>query len=472
MEFPRPRLLPGVRQRLRRHVRRWLAVSGGVALMLAAALLPSAGAVHVAPSAVPFTVLVSATPSSGSVPLTVVLTATVSSGTPTAVSWSFGDGAQWSNFAGGGLTVSHRYVAVGSFNAIATVTESGGTESGSTIVNVESGSLVALIAATPANGTSPLTVTYHAVVSGGTGTYTSFSWAFGDGSFGSGPVVQYVYHSAGKFTATLTVLDSANESTVASYAISVNGPTPTSGSGGSALSAIGGPAALAATGLVGAGLTFGVFSYRRHRRGPSTASIVVEDDTGGSALPGAPSMPAALPAPLMADAAPSESAASETSAAEVVESIPAPSSPRALVAPILVTVGPPLTTGPRLDFPRTVTSPPGTPPPSPAGEEPRRWSKEIVAYLGGLPTLGPDDIATLDWTQKGMSERLKTGQNQVSNVLRRLVAAGVVVEDLQHVQGQPRRLKVYRLSMRGEALAREIRRRRDGRNPNYMRREW
>ncbi|HEY6237961.1 MAG TPA: hypothetical protein VIZ68_02090, partial [Thermoplasmata archaeon] len=61
---------------------------------------------------------------------------------------------------------------------------------------------------------------------------------------------------------------------------------------------------------------------------------------------------------------------------------------------------------------------------------------------------------------------------QVSNVLRRLASSGLVVEELQHVQGQPRRLKVYRLSLRGEALARELRRRHPSTNPNFLRRDW
>jgi len=430
-----------------------------VALLIAAPilLLGLGGASgHAVPSTASFEVQVTSTPSSGSVPLTVTLTAVVSSGTPTSVAWTFGDGGQWSGAAPAALTVEHRYAGVGTFTAVATVTEATGSAAGSTSVSVVSGPLVAAISASPSSGDAPLSVTFHAVVTGGTGTYTSFRWTFGDGGVGAGPVVSYSYARSGNFVAQLTVIDSANETAVASVAVSVS-----AGSGsGSALLDLG-PTTLATAGIVGAGLTFGTFYGVRRRR---TGHAEADTEEYGTLPPGVfgpfpRAVDPSLPAPAVAAAEESSSSLAST-AAESAASTPSDAGP---VAPQLGTVSAPVAALPRLVRTRTPRAP---------GEEPRRWSRDIVAYLGALPTLGPDDIATIDWTQKGMSDRLHTGQNQGSNVLRRLVASGIVVERLEHVQGQPRRLKVYRLTLRGEALAREVRRRRPVSNPNLLRREW
>jgi PKD repeat protein/DNA-binding MarR family transcriptional regulator len=431
-----------------------------VALLIAAPILLlglGAASAHATPSAASFEVQVTATPSSGPVPLTVTLTATVSAGTPTAVAWTFGDGGSWSGTGIAALSVEHRYASVGTFTAIATVTEASGVASGTVAVGVESGPLVAVISASPSSGGAPLSVTFHALVSGGTGTYTSFLWRFGDGGVGAGPVVSYSYSHGGNFLAQLTVIDSANESATTSVAVSVaaaSGPM-------SALTDLG-PTTLATAGIVGAGLTFGTFYGVRRRR---HAREDLEGDEYAALPPGifGPSSPTVVE-PLAGVSAAASDESSSSIASSSGEPATAASTHAAAIVPRLEVVDTASTT-PTLRVVRTRT-------PRAPGEEPRRWSRDIVAYLGSLPTLGPDDIATLDWTQKGMSDRLHTGQNQVSNVLRRLAGSGIVVERLEHVQGQPRRLKVYRLTLRGEALAREVRRRRPISNPNLLRREW
>jgi PKD repeat protein/DNA-binding MarR family transcriptional regulator len=432
-----------------------------VALLIADPILLlglGSAAAHSTPSAAPFSVQVVATPSAGNVPLTVTLTATVSAGTPTNVAWTFGDGGSWSGSGVGALSVEHRYANVGTFSAVATVTEATGTSYGTASVGVVSGPLVAVISASPSSGSAPLSVTFHALISGGTGTYTSFTWKFGDGGVGAGPVVTYLYSHGGNFVAQLTVVDSSNDTAAGSVALSVSfAPAP-----GSALSGIG-PATLATAGIVGAGLTFGTYYGVRRRRQHHAEA---EGDEYGALPPGVygPSAGAAafVAAPVAAAATAEESASSGlgSSGTEAAAS----ASPR--VTPIVPSLD--VVAAAPSPLLRTIRTRSARAP----GEEPRRWSRDIVAYLGSLPTLGPDDIATLDWTQKGMSDRLHTGQNQVSNVLRRLVASGIVVERLEHVQGQPRRLKVYRLTLRGEALAREVRRRRPISNPNLLRREW
>lgn len=438
------------RSRAARNRRTDLLPLGGVAFVLALPLIAFAGSAHGAPTpaASPFTVAVAATPSSGSVPLTVALTATVSSGTPTSVAWTFGDGAVWDGTGAAALSVTHRYTGVGSFVAVAQVTEAAGVVSGSTTVAVENGPVVAAISATPSGGSAPLSVVFRAVVSGGTGTYTSFDWTFGDGSSAAGPVVSHTFHGAGSYSVALAVTDSANTSVAVTFALSVTAAPASSPWNAYGL------ATIASVGVAGAGLTYGVIYAGRRRR---TQRARVDDvDEYGRVPPGAIG-PLADPlgTPLLA-----AQDAEASSAGAIAESLPVVSTSRPS-SPVPATA-PPLLPG---------TAPASSPKPVPAAE-PRRWSRDLVAYLGSLPTLGPDDIPTLAWTQKGMSDRLGTGQNQVSNVLRRLVGAGLVVEELQHVQGQPRRLKVYRLSLRGEALAREMRRSRLGASRDYLKREW
>ncbi len=81
----------------------------------------------------------------------------------------------------------------------------------------------AVIGATPASGTGPLTVNFtsggSADPEGGTLTY---SWNFGDGTtVGNGAQVSHTYQNAGSYTATLTVTDTAAAAASASTSITV-----------------------------------------------------------------------------------------------------------------------------------------------------------------------------------------------------------------------------------------------------------
>jgi len=95
--------------------------------------------------------------------------------------------------------------------------------------------------------------------------------------------------------------------------------------------------------------------------------------------------------------------------------------------------------------------------PSKATEERLRLSERMVAHLFRYRGLGPDDVARPDVTQRGIAVALDADQRAVSKVLLRLIAAGVVSEDRRHVRGGSRRVKVYTLTRRGEALAVEVR---------------
>jgi len=108
-------------------------------------------------------------------------------------------------------------------------------------------------------------------------------------------------------------------------------------------------------------------------------------------------------------------------------------------------------------------APPGTategvPPTAPPGDG-VLISHRVVLHLAQLGRLGSDEVAVAGFTQGGMATALNVPQTSLTNVLRRLGAAGILTEDVRHVHGRDRRLKVYRLTARGEELARELRHR-------------
>jgi hypothetical protein len=83
----------------------------------------------------------------------------------------------------------------------------------------------------------------------------------------------------------------------------------------------------------------------------------------------------------------------------------------------------------------------------------------IILHLASLGRIGSDEIAKLGHTQQGMREALGIQQGSLAKVLTRLEEADVVASDRRHVSGQPRRLKVYRLTGLGESVARDLRHR-------------
>lgn len=152
-----------------------------------------------------------ANPTSGRAPLKIHFDGTFSSDSDGVIStflWNFGDGA-----TGAGSLIDHTYTAAGTYNAVLTVTDNAGaTASNLTTITVETPSSnqppVARIAADPISGTPPLAVHFDGTTSSDPdGTIASYAWSFGDGSSGSGSVIDHTYASAGTYTATLTVTD-------------------------------------------------------------------------------------------------------------------------------------------------------------------------------------------------------------------------------------------------------------------------
>ena len=84
-------------------------------------------------------------------------------------------------------------------------------------------------------------------------------------------------------------------------------------------------------------------------------------------------------------------------------------------------------------------------------------SMRLLVHLGYQPAATNGAAAAVGSTQRGMERDLGVSQGAISKVLDRLVAVGVVRYERGHVVGEPRRQRVYRLTERGEAIARRIR---------------
>jgi PKD repeat protein len=362
----------------------------------------------------------SATPSAGALPLVVHFNATVSSGQPSWFNWSFGDGSFWNSTVAGASSPFHRYSNAGLFNASVRVDEFGCQERATVSVAAVPGPLTVVITSNALPGVAPLRVTFNATVTGGSGTYVSAIWEFGDGHVGSGLGVAFTYDSPGEFTAVLNVTDSAGHWAVATTVVTVEPgtPPPPSPWGGLVPAAIYlGAGALAAFG-------FGWLLLRRRDRrvGSAAAFVSSKSSTGAGAVRPAPS-----------DAQRSDSQDPESTSALSTVGIQ-DSPPRGQETPLTPVHSPDGGNGDRL-----------------------RLTHRVLLHIGSQGSIASNDIAPQGLTQAGMAASLGVSQNSLTNVLRRLIAAGVLTQSVQHVQGRPRRLRVYRFTPRGDRIYRDLR---------------
>jgi len=136
-------------------------------------------------------------PTSGNVPLAVSFTDS-STGSPTAWSWTFGDGN-----ASTVQSPSHTYASAGTYTVSLVATNSVGWDSETktdyiTVTNVPAP--VANFSGTPTTGNAPLAVSF---TDSSTNTPTAWSWDFGDSSTSTVQNPSHTY-AAGTYTVSLT----------------------------------------------------------------------------------------------------------------------------------------------------------------------------------------------------------------------------------------------------------------------------
>jgi large repetitive protein len=123
-------------------------------------------------------------------------TATIAAGSDVSFAWDFGDGSM-----GNGALVKYTYPAYGIYTATVTASNAVDTQSAQTEIVVEEA-----ISGLNASAGSPTILgqptAFTATIA--TGSNVIFTWDFGDGDSGQGPIVVHSYSSPGIFTATLT----------------------------------------------------------------------------------------------------------------------------------------------------------------------------------------------------------------------------------------------------------------------------
>jgi autotransporter-associated beta strand protein len=126
--------------------------------------------------------------------------------------WSFGDGTA----AVGTNRLSHTYSVAGTYTATLTVTDGDGfTGSTSRVITVRApisggAAPVAQFTASPSTSAVPSRVTFDGRASTDPdGAITAYYWNFGDDTFGSGATAAHTYTRAGRFHASLSVVDNS-----------------------------------------------------------------------------------------------------------------------------------------------------------------------------------------------------------------------------------------------------------------------
>lgn len=125
-------------------------------------------------------------------------------GSVTGWSWTFGDGA-----TGTGSSVSHSFAIAGTYSVTLTVTDNQGAVSAPVTKSVT-------VTAPPVNqapvaaftfSCQSLSCSFDGTGSTDDGSVTGWSWAFGDGSTGTGSIISHAFATAGTYSVTLTVTD-------------------------------------------------------------------------------------------------------------------------------------------------------------------------------------------------------------------------------------------------------------------------
>ena len=164
-----------------------------------------------------------AAPTNGTAPLAVSLSATAAGGAPPYVYlWSVGNGV-----VGQGALVNYTFVLPGVYSVSVRLTDQlNYTLSKSFTIDVISPSLstlAVLVATNVSEGPAALAVGFGSSIAGGTPPYSS-NWTFGNGASSSLPSPSEVFSTPGLYTVHLSVVDSKNDTGVATSEIRVWAP--------------------------------------------------------------------------------------------------------------------------------------------------------------------------------------------------------------------------------------------------------
>ncbi|MCI4345134.1 MAG: PKD domain-containing protein [Thermoplasmata archaeon] len=267
------------------------------------------------------------------------------------------------------------------------------------------------IRASQTAGFAPASVSFEATPGGGTPPYTKLLWSFGDSTSASGVDAVHAFGNAGNFEVRFDLQDSAGATAFATTWVNLSSSSPPAvpAAPPSILSWVlppvlgAGSAAL----VLWVGLRWQARSARRVNGSPSTKGY---GDTDGSLTP--------------------NHGQSRTGSEEARVGASGASPPAATFLP-----------------------PQGGPRPTVAQ---RRLTQEVLVHLYTFGRWSPDTLPPAGATQGGISSAIGSGQSALSNVLRRLEAAGFLTSELTHASGRTRRVKAYRLTPRGESLARTL----------------
>ena len=213
-------------------------------------------------------------------------------GTIVSYAWAFGDGGTSTQ-----QNPSHTYAAGGTYPVTLTVTDSDGQTGHVThqVFVAQDESPTAAFSFSPASALEGSSISFDASGSSDPdGTIQTYTWSFGDSSFGTGLTVSHPFATAGSYLVTLTVTDSSGQSATTTHTVTITDEaatasfTPPGGLAGAAVSFSGsgtdpdGSVSFAwnfGDGQTGAGANP---SHRYARAGRYTVVLTVRDSSGQS----------------------------------------------------------------------------------------------------------------------------------------------------------------------------------------------